>query len=154
MVVNRCSCEEGIDSNLSLFCVCVCVCRLDFYTSFRTRLPWGTLKTKRYLQGGGGGTKLGLSWKSGGRGGGSGQETSSSRQDGRAAKEKFFIIKVAESLCLPSKHLFEYLIENQLLRVLGKVIGKIHRRPWGKFVGRKINPIIIFYYTNTASLCW
>ena len=75
MVVNRCSCEEGIDSNLSLFvgvCVCVCVCRLDFYTSVRTRLPQGTLKTKRYLQGGGGCSKLGLSWESGGRGGGSG----------------------------------------------------------------------------------
>lgn len=73
---------------------------------------------------------------------------------GEEGKEIFFIIKVAESLCLPSKHTFEYLIKDQLLWVLGKVIGKIHRRPWGKFVGRKINPVIIFYYTNTACLWW
>lgn len=73
---------------------------------------------------------------------------------GEEGREIFFIIKVAESLCLPSKHTFEYLIKDQLLWVLGKVIGKIHRRPWGKFVGRKINPIIIFYYTNTACLWW
>lgn len=143
MVVNRWSCEEIIDSNLSLF---FCVCRLDFYTSFRTRLPRGTLKTKRYLQdssgagAGVGGRDVGIRLQ---KWGGPGRHIAAGRV-GEGGKEILFIIKVAESLCLTSKRPFEYLIKDQLLRVLGKVIGQICRRPWGKFVGRKMNSIINF----------
>lgn len=126
MVVNRWSCEENIDSNLALFFLC----RLDFYTSFRTRLPRGTLKTKRYLQdSSGAGGNIGARL----RGGGWGSEWQGG--GGEQGREMVFIIKVAESLCLSPKHPFEYLIKDQLLRVSGKVIGQIPTRPWGKFQG-------------------
>lgn len=113
------------------------LCRLDFYTSFRTRLPRGTLKTKRYFQdsgGAGGDIEAGLQ-RGGGGGGGAGEARSSRGAGGEGGKEILFIAKVAESLCLSSKPPFEYLINDQLLLVSGKVIRQIRTRPWEKFRG-------------------
>lgn len=130
MVVNRWSCEENIDSNLAVFFFFF-LCRLDFYTSFRTRLPRGTLKTKRYLQdSSGAGGNVGAGLQKGRLG-----ERVTAGGGWERGREILFIIEVAESLCLSLKHPFEYLIKDQLLRVSGKVIGQIPTRPWGKFQG-------------------
>lgn len=140
MVVNQWLCEENIDSNLTPF---FRVCRLDFYTSFRTRLPRGTLKTKRCLQDAGGGKGDVGAAKRGNAGGGGAQAMkyylSSKRPNHRA---------FARSVHLNIRLRIDY--GGYWKRSSGKC-AQGHR---GSFRGGKINSFIIFYYANAVCPRW